>query len=135
MLPHPHPSISGQSVGLTVIVMMLRLLPHPAHSICTLFQNLIKQMPEPEQLKMLSELKDEYDDLAESEQFGVVVSKARRVTISNSLFPSLWRPVWLLAPCLLTGFESFSQSVPTPSLWSSDLPEEDQSVTFFDVCL
>lgn len=38
-----------------------------------LFQNLIKQMPEPEQLKMLSELKDEYDDLAESEQFGVVV--------------------------------------------------------------
>lgn len=33
-------------------------------------------MPEPEQLKMLSELKDEYDDLAESEQFGVVVSGA-----------------------------------------------------------
>lgn len=33
-------------------------------------------MPEPEQLKMLSELKDEYDDLAESEQFGVVVSEA-----------------------------------------------------------
>lgn len=37
-------------------------------------QNLIKQMPEAEQLKMLSELKDEYSDLAESEQFGVVVS-------------------------------------------------------------
>lgn len=41
----------------------------------SLFQNLIKQMPEPEQLKMLSELKDEYDELAESEQFGVVVSE------------------------------------------------------------
>lgn len=37
-------------------------------------QNLIKQMPEPEQLKMLSELRDEYNELAESEQFGVVVS-------------------------------------------------------------
>lgn len=48
----------------------------------SLFQNLIKQMPEPEQLKMLSELKDEYDDLAESEQFGVVVSKA----CGNKLF-------------------------------------------------
>lgn len=33
-------------------------------------------MPEPDQLKMLSELKDEYDDMAESEQFGVVVSEA-----------------------------------------------------------
>lgn len=40
-------------------------------------------MPEPEQLKMLSELKDEYDDLAESEQFGVVVSEA----CSSQLFP------------------------------------------------
>lgn len=32
-------------------------------------------MPTKEQLSSLSELKDEYDDLAESEQFGVVVSK------------------------------------------------------------
>ncbi|XP_012583232.1 PREDICTED: protein diaphanous homolog 1 [Condylura cristata] len=39
----------------------------------SMVQNLIKQMPEPEQLIMLSELKDEYDDLAESEQFGVVM--------------------------------------------------------------
>uniref|UniRef100_A0A8D0H5G8 Diaphanous related formin 1 n=1 Tax=Sphenodon punctatus TaxID=8508 RepID=A0A8D0H5G8_SPHPU len=37
-------------------------------------QNLIKQMPEAEQLKMLSELKDEYNELAEPEQFGVVIS-------------------------------------------------------------
>ena len=56
---------------------------HPAltETIPSLFQNLIKQMPEPEQLKMLSELKDEYDDLAESEQFGVVVSECRWMSI------------------------------------------------------
>ncbi|CAM4599482.1 unnamed protein product [Lepidochelys olivacea] len=40
----------------------------------SMVQNLIKQMPEPEQLKMLSELRDEYNELAESEQFGVVIS-------------------------------------------------------------
>lgn len=55
----------------------------PLHTTFTPFQNLIKQMPEPEQLKMLSELKEEYDDLAESEQFGVVVSEA----CSGQLFP------------------------------------------------
>lgn len=32
-------------------------------------------MPEKKQLEQLAEMKDEYDDLAESEQFGVVVSK------------------------------------------------------------
>lgn len=55
-------------------------------------------MPEPEQLKMLSELKDEYDDLAESEQFGVVVSKACSSQLfSNSLFvPSGDQPGRLL---------------------------------------
>lgn len=30
-------------------------------------------MPTPKNLKDLAEMKDEYDDLAESEQFGVVV--------------------------------------------------------------
>ncbi|XP_062943730.1 protein diaphanous homolog 1-like [Cynocephalus volans] len=45
----------------------------------SMIQNLIKQMPEPEQLKMLSELKDEYDDLAESEQFGVVMGTMPRL--------------------------------------------------------
>ncbi|XP_074068851.1 protein diaphanous homolog 1 [Macrotis lagotis] len=45
----------------------------------SMVQNLIKQMPEPEQLKMLSELKDEYDDLAESEQFGVVMGAVPRL--------------------------------------------------------
>ncbi|KAB0388251.1 hypothetical protein FD755_003207 [Muntiacus reevesi] len=61
-----------------------RRLPLSAHpplteTIPSLFQNLIKQMPEPEQLKMLSELKDEYDDLAESEQFGVVMGAVPRL--------------------------------------------------------
>ncbi|XP_038626784.1 protein diaphanous homolog 1 [Tachyglossus aculeatus] len=45
----------------------------------SMVQNLIKQMPEPEQLKMLAELKDEYDDLAESEQFGVVMGTVPRL--------------------------------------------------------
>lgn len=39
---------------------------------------------------MLSELKDEYDDLAESEQFGVVVSEAcGEQLFSDSLAPLL----------------------------------------------
>lgn len=38
-------------------------------------QNLVKQLPAPDQLAILAEMKDEYDDLAESEQFGVVVRK------------------------------------------------------------
>lgn len=38
-------------------------------------QNLVKLLPEAEQLKVLGEMKEEYDDLAESEQFGVVVRK------------------------------------------------------------
>lgn len=46
-------------------------------------------MPEPEQLKMLSELKDEYDDLAESEQFGVVVSEAWRILLCSHSLISL----------------------------------------------
>uniref|UniRef100_A0A8C3XLD3 Diaphanous related formin 1 n=1 Tax=Chelydra serpentina TaxID=8475 RepID=A0A8C3XLD3_CHESE len=45
----------------------------------SMVQNLIKQMPEPEQLKMLSELGDDYNELAESEQFGVVISSVSRL--------------------------------------------------------
>lgn len=40
-------------------------------------------MPTKEQLSSLSELKDEYDDLAESEQFGVVVSEHTRAHARN----------------------------------------------------
>ncbi|KAA8588922.1 hypothetical protein FQN60_010267 [Etheostoma spectabile] len=38
----------------------------------SMVQNLIKLLPAAEQLSVLGEMKDEYDDLAESEQFGVV---------------------------------------------------------------
>jgi len=37
-------------------------------------EQLIRYMPEPEQMSQLAGLKDEYDTLAEPEQFGVVVS-------------------------------------------------------------
>jgi len=39
-------------------------------------EQLIRYMPEPEQMKQLAALKDEYDTLSESEQFGVVVCNA-----------------------------------------------------------
>ncbi|XP_076861935.1 protein diaphanous homolog 1-like isoform X2 [Brachyhypopomus gauderio] len=42
-------------------------------------QSLLKLLPEQEQLSVLLELKDEYDDLAESEQFGVVISSVKRL--------------------------------------------------------
>ncbi|XP_019739721.1 protein diaphanous homolog 1 isoform X2 [Hippocampus comes] len=45
----------------------------------SLVQNLIKQLPAPEQLSVLGEMKDEYDDLAEAEQFGVVISSVKRL--------------------------------------------------------
>ena len=43
-----------------------------------MLEQLIKYMPEPEQLSALAELKAEYDSLAESEQFSVVVSTCVR---------------------------------------------------------
>ncbi|XP_051917345.1 protein diaphanous homolog 1 [Hippocampus zosterae] len=45
----------------------------------SLVQNLIKQLPAPEQLSVLGEMKDEYDDLAEAEQFVVVISSVKRL--------------------------------------------------------
>ncbi|XP_071382511.1 protein diaphanous homolog 1-like [Centroberyx affinis] len=45
----------------------------------SMVQNLIKQLPEPEQLSVLGEMKDEYDDLAEAEQFAVVMSSVKRL--------------------------------------------------------
>ncbi|KAF7664313.1 hypothetical protein LDENG_00180890 [Lucifuga dentata] len=45
----------------------------------SMVQNLIKQLPAPEQLTILGEMKDEYDDLAEAEQFGVVMSNVKRL--------------------------------------------------------
>uniref|UniRef100_A0A8D0CQZ5 Diaphanous related formin 1 n=1 Tax=Sander lucioperca TaxID=283035 RepID=A0A8D0CQZ5_SANLU len=45
----------------------------------SMVQNLIKLLPATEQLSVLGEMKDEYDDLAESEQFGVVMSGVKRL--------------------------------------------------------
>lgn len=42
-------------------------------------QSLLKLLPEQEQLNTLSEMKDEYEELAESEQFGVVISSVKRL--------------------------------------------------------
>ncbi|MBN3292228.1 DIAP2 protein, partial [Polypterus senegalus] len=43
----------------------------------SLIQNLIKNLPEQKELNALAELKSEYDDLCESEQFGIVRSSRR----------------------------------------------------------
>ena len=40
----------------------------------SMLEQLVKYMPEPEQLKQIATFKDQYDDLAESEQFCVKVS-------------------------------------------------------------
>uniref|UniRef100_A0A8C7L1T1 Diaphanous related formin 1 n=1 Tax=Oncorhynchus kisutch TaxID=8019 RepID=A0A8C7L1T1_ONCKI len=45
----------------------------------SMVQNLIKQLPEQETLNVLGEMKDEYEDLAEAEQFGVVMSTVKRL--------------------------------------------------------
>jgi hypothetical protein len=47
---------------------------------------LVKYMPEPEQMKQLSALKDEYDSLSEPEQFGVVVSILYLVVLCAVIF-------------------------------------------------
>lgn len=46
----------------------------------SMIQNLIKQLPSDDHLRQLGEMKDEYDDLAESEQFGVVMSSVKQLT-------------------------------------------------------
>uniref|UniRef100_A0A8C0BU15 Protein diaphanous homolog 2 n=1 Tax=Buteo japonicus TaxID=224669 RepID=A0A8C0BU15_9AVES len=43
----------------------------------SLIQNLVKNLPEQTELNALAELKDEYNDLAEPEQFGVVMSSVK----------------------------------------------------------
>ncbi|XP_066446729.1 protein diaphanous homolog 1 isoform X2 [Eleutherodactylus coqui] len=45
----------------------------------SMVSNLIKQLPEPDQLQRLAEFKDEYNDLAEPEQFGVVMCTVPRL--------------------------------------------------------
>ncbi|KAM9833453.1 protein diaphanous homolog 1 isoform 2-T7 [Syngnathus typhle] len=80
---------SKSSQNLSIFLGSFRL-PYEEIKICILevnekvltesmVQNLIKQMPAPEQLSVLGEMKDEYDDLAEAEQFGVVMSSVKRL--------------------------------------------------------
>ncbi|XP_070602999.1 protein diaphanous homolog 1 isoform X2 [Erythrolamprus reginae] len=45
----------------------------------SMVQNLIKLMPEPDKLKLIAGLKEEYNELAESEQFGIVISSVSRL--------------------------------------------------------
>uniref|UniRef100_A0A8C2WGI6 Diaphanous related formin 1 n=1 Tax=Cyclopterus lumpus TaxID=8103 RepID=A0A8C2WGI6_CYCLU len=45
----------------------------------SMVQSLIKLLPAAEQLSVLGEMKDDYNDLAESEQFGVVMSGVKRL--------------------------------------------------------
>uniref|UniRef100_A0A8C6KAD5 Diaphanous related formin 1 n=1 Tax=Nothobranchius furzeri TaxID=105023 RepID=A0A8C6KAD5_NOTFU len=45
----------------------------------SMVQNLVKQLPQTEQLSILADMKDEYDDLAESEQFSIVMSGVKRL--------------------------------------------------------
>ncbi|XP_041428686.1 protein diaphanous homolog 2 isoform X3 [Xenopus laevis] len=54
----------------------------------SLIQNLIKNLPEQKQLSSLSQLKSEYEDLCEPEQFGVVMSsmKMLRPRLNGILF-------------------------------------------------
>nr|XP_060612373.1 protein diaphanous homolog 2 isoform X1 [Anolis sagrei ordinatus] len=53
-----------------------------------LIQNLVKNLPEQKELSALAELKSEYEDLCEPEQFGVVMSsvKALRPRLNGILF-------------------------------------------------
>uniref|UniRef100_A0A8C6WR85 Diaphanous-related formin 2 n=1 Tax=Neogobius melanostomus TaxID=47308 RepID=A0A8C6WR85_9GOBI len=54
----------------------------------SLIQNLIKNLPEQKELSALAELKSEYDDLVESEQFGIVMSSVKllRPRLNGILF-------------------------------------------------
>ncbi|XP_059507470.1 protein diaphanous homolog 2 isoform X4 [Stegostoma tigrinum] len=53
-----------------------------------MIQNLVRYLPEQKELNTLSQFKDEYDDLCEPEQFGVVMStvKLLRPRLNNILF-------------------------------------------------
>ncbi|CAL8333308.1 unnamed protein product, partial [Gadus morhua 'NCC'] len=54
----------------------------------SLIQNLIKNLPEQKQLSSLAELKGEYEELVESEQFGIVMSSVKllRPRLNGILF-------------------------------------------------
>jgi len=49
-------------------------------------EQLIRYMPEPEQMSQLAALKDEYDTLSEAEQFGVVVCNILCVILLDAYY-------------------------------------------------
>ena len=49
-----------------------------------LFQNLVKHLPEQEQLNALAQFQDQYSSLSEPEQFGVVVSHTHTHTHTHT---------------------------------------------------
>ena len=57
--------------------------------VCVSLQNLIKNLPEQKELSALAELKGEYEELCEPEQFGIVVSTAPR---KHPLHPPILLP-------------------------------------------
>jgi len=59
-------------------------------------EQLIRYMPEPEQMKQLAALKDEYDTLSEAEQFGVVVRAACTLSIHTVVHSLLTFQVLML---------------------------------------
>lgn len=57
-----------------------RILEVDAEHLTTgMLEQLIKYLPEPEQIKELAALKEEYDDLAEAEQFIATVCKRKKM--------------------------------------------------------
>ncbi len=56
-----------------------------------MLEQLIKYMPEQEQISQLAALKDEYDMLAEPEQFGVVVSTCSNGSVIDDMEYNLAR--------------------------------------------
>ncbi|ELU08897.1 hypothetical protein CAPTEDRAFT_225699 [Capitella teleta] len=51
-----------------------------SHLTVAMLEQLLKYMPEADKMKQLSGMKDQYDTMAESEQFGVVMSSIRRIS-------------------------------------------------------
>lgn len=55
------------------------------HPTIEMLEQLIKYLPEPEQIKELGALKEEYDDLTEAEQFIVTVGNIKFLNFCENL--------------------------------------------------
>ena len=69
------PAIMLGSIKCPYAEVRRRILAVDEENLSELFiESLLKYMPEPGQMKQLAEFKDDYDSLAEPEQFAVTVS-------------------------------------------------------------